>query len=222
MLQQMLKFVNNPLTDHTTIPRHGLKCLNPTALQSSLKPPSVKQTVDALGGQFEVLSSIVDSGATIPTMHPGDAKAYELQESEASRRGVEYEVANGETVPNLGEKKFAVLTKEGTLRGYQTQCAEVVPGKPLQAVRALLASSHAVCFGLGEAGDQNLIINKDTGEINEMRDDGINYIQDVLVIPADKIEEVQQQLAALRESNDLNGQDFDWQGRWQWLLRWNP
>ena len=213
MLQQMLNFVNNPQADHTTIPRHGLRCLNPAALQSSLKPLSVKQTVDALGGQFEVLSSIVDSGATIPTMHPGDAKAYELQESEASRRGVEYEVANGETVPNLGEKKFAVLTKEGTLRGYQTQCAEVVRGKPLQAVRALLASRHAVCFGLGEAGDQNLIINKDTGEINEMRDDGINYIQDVLVIPADKIEEVQQQLAALRERDDLNGQDFGRQGR---------
>ena len=146
-------------------------------------------------------------------MHPGDAKAYELQESEASRRGVEYGVANMETIPNLGEKKFAVLTKEGTLRGYQTQCAEVVPGKPLQAVRALLGSRHAVCFGLGEADDQHVIINKVSGEINFMRDDGINYIQDLLIVPPDKIEEVQKQLMAMSGHDAADGQDFRWQGR---------
>lgn len=81
-----------------------------------------------------MLSSVVDSGATVPVMHPEDAADYELLESQASRAGVEYEVANLETIPNLGEKKFAILTAEGTLRGYQTQCAETAKGKPLQAV----------------------------------------------------------------------------------------
>ena len=57
-------------------------------------PLTEQRDVIAMGGQFEVLSSIVDSGATIPVMHPEDAKAYELQESDASRRGVEYKVAN--------------------------------------------------------------------------------------------------------------------------------
>ena len=166
-----------------------------------------------MGGNFEILSSIVDSGATIPTMHPEDAKAYELLESEASRNGVEYEVANMETIPNLGEKKFAVLTSEGTLRGYQTQCADVAKGKPLQAVRALLASKHAVCFGLGDEGEDHLIINKVSGEINRMRDDGINYLQDMLVIPPDQILAVQQRLWSMESGEDASDQSFGWQGR---------
>ena len=45
--------------------------------------------------------------------------------------------------------------------------------KSLQTVRALVASQHAVCFGLG-AGDEHFIINKVTGEINAMRGDGVN------------------------------------------------
>ena len=100
-----------------------------------------------------------------------------------------------------------MLTAEGTLRGYQTQCANVCPGKPLQAVRALLASKRAVCFGLGD-GTDHLIINNTTGEVNRMRDDGINYLQDLLVIPPDKLDEV---AAVLREGPC--SQDFGWQGR---------
>ena len=163
-------------------------------------------------GRFEVLSSIVDSGATIPTMHPDDAKAYELLESQASKDGVEYEVANGDFIANLGEKKFAVLTAEGTLRGYQTQCADVCKGKPLQSVRALVASKHAVCFGLGEHGNEHVIINKISGEINYMRDDGINYLQDIMVVPQDQIELVQQALWAMHSGDPGNSQDFAWQG----------
>ena len=49
---------------------------------------------------------------------------------------------------------------DGTLRGYATQRADVT--KSLQAVRALVKSNHAVCFGLGDGNDQ-LIINKITG-----------------------------------------------------------
>ena len=157
---------------------------------------------------------MVDSGATVPTMHPDDAAEYELMESQASRDGVEYEVANLETIPNLGEKKFAVLTPEGTLRGYQTQCAEVSKGKPLQSVRAMVGTKHAVCFGLGENDDQHLIINKISGEVNRMRDDGINYLQDLLVIPPDQIEHVQQQLQLMQQvpqNPDESG--FGWQGR---------
>ena len=147
-------------------------------------------------------------------MHPSDAQAYELEESEASRAGVEYTVANGDTLANLGQKRFTVVTTEGTLRGYQTQCADVVKGKPLQAVRALLASKHAVCFGLGDDEDPlHLIINKITGEVNAMRDDGINYLQDLLIVPPDKIEEVQAKLYAMHYGEGEESWDFTRQGR---------
>ncbi len=194
-----------------------IKMINPFRQMQGLRPLTMAQRLASVGGNFEVMSSIVDSGATIPTMHPEDAKDYELMESEASRAGVEYEVANGENIANLGEKKFAVLTTEGTLRGYQTQCAEACKGKPLHAVRALLASSHAVCFGLGENGQDHLIINKTSGEINRMRDDGINYLQDLLIIPPDRIEEIQQQLWTMHQDSSANDipplvRDFAGQG----------
>ena len=129
-----------------------------------------------------------------------------MTESAASRAGVEYEVANGDTLPNLGEKKMAVLTAEGTLRGYQTQCADV--SKSLQAIRALVSSQHAVCFGLGD-GTDHLVINKISGEVNRMRDDGVSYIQDMLIVPADKVEAVAMDLATAHD------QDFTRQGRWR-------
>ena len=89
-----------------------------------------------------------------------------------SQIGTEYEIASGNTFEDLGVKKMAVLTTAGTSRGYGSHCADVT--KSLQAVRALVKSQRAVCFGLGD-GNDHLIINKITWEINLMRDDGANY-----------------------------------------------
>ena len=90
--------------------------------------------------------------------------------------------------------------------------------KSLQAVRALVASQHAVCFGLG-AGDEHLIINKVTGEINAMRDDGVNYFQDLIIVPPEQLATVAAELAAIQQScggtiGDPNNEaSFGWQGR---------
>ncbi len=99
---------------------------------------------------------------------------------------------------------MAVLTKEGTLRGYKSQVANV--SKNLQSVRALLSSGHAVCFGLGENGEDHVVVNRLSGEINFLRDDGVNYLQDLMVVPPDQIEQVAQQIA------DPANQDFGRQG----------
>jgi hypothetical protein len=45
---------------------------------------------------------------------------------------------------------------------------------------------------LGEDEDEHLIINKITGEVNRLRDDGINYLHDMLVVPPEQVEAVQQ------------------------------
>ena len=151
-------------------------------------------------GAWEVLEAIVDSGATVPVINPKMAKAYPLMESEASRLGVEYETANGDKFANLGKKRFAVMTKEGTLRGYETESADV--SKCLNAVRSMVAGKSAVCFGLGPDGDQHLIINRLTGEINAMEDDGVNYIQKLWVVPEDEIGKVQE---AMMMAQDFPG-----------------
>ena len=90
---------------------------------------------------------------------------------------------------------MSVLTMEGTLRGYGSQCAEIT--KALQSVRALNASGHAVCFGLGPEGGEHVIVNRMTGEVNYMEDDGINYIQRLIVVPPNQIEAVQSAIQQL-------------------------
>ena len=148
-------------------------------------------------GKWEVLSAIVDSGATITAVSPKTGKAYKILESEASKRGVEYATAakDGDTLPNLGKKLMAVLTKEGTVRGFNTQVANVAD--PLESVRQLLAGKHCVLFGLGPDESEHLIINKVTGEVNVMRDDGVNYLHDMIIIPPDEVENVQRATQSL-------------------------
>ena len=95
------------------------------------------------------------------------------------------------------------MTEEGTLRGYSTQCADVT--KALQSVRALVSSKHAVCFGLGPEGEDHLIINRVSGEINRMVDDGINYLQKLLIIPPDQLNALMQ---AMSQGDPGNPEDF--------------
>ena len=176
----------------SAISKPGLKVLREVKAPEKLAPLVSHERPRAPNG-WQVLSAVVDSGATITAVHPKDAAAYPVLEGEASRRGVTYGTAGSEDLPNLGEKKLAVLTAEGTLRGFQSQVAEV--SSPLEAVRQLLGSKHCVLFGLGENEEEHLIVNKITGEMNRLRDDGVNYLHDMLVVPPEEIENVQRCLA---------------------------
>ena len=98
------------------------------------------------------------------------AGGYEVQESAASRAVVQYEVANGDEIPNLVEKLSSVITEEGTVRGMRPQA------EALQSVRAQVRTGHVVVFGDGESGAEHYIMNRETGEVNMVRDDGLNYL----------------------------------------------
>ena len=83
-----------------------------------------------------------------------------------------------------------VVTAEGTLRGYTSQCADV--SKPLQSVRHLVRIGNAVVFD-----DQGcFIVNKDSGEVNAIVDDGINYTMPLWVVPPACIKALREQAAA--------------------------
>ena len=99
-------------------------------------------------------------------MNPATGASYKIVESSAN--GTENEIASGDTLEDLGEKRMSVLAAESTLRGYTTRCADMT--ESLQAVRTLVDAQHPVCFGLGD-GNDHPIINKLTGEVNRMRDD---------------------------------------------------
>ena len=63
-----------------------------------------------------------------------------------------------------------------------------------------------------------MIINKTTGETNHMRDDAVNYLQDLFIAPPEDIERVAAELAAVaacQNWNSSNAEDlsFGRQGR---------
>jgi hypothetical protein len=57
--------------------------------------------------------------------------------------------------------------------------------KPLQSVRALLASDHTVVFD----GSGSFVYNKTTGEVNNLVDDNINFMMKQWIIPPEQVEE---------------------------------
>ena len=68
----------------------------------------------------------------------------ELNESAQSRRGVEYEVANGIKIPNLGEKQFMGHTEGGIARSITAQVCDV--NKVLLSASKVVRVGHRVVF----------------------------------------------------------------------------
>ena len=72
--------------------------------------------VNSSGGWEEVKLAF-DSGATETVIPPHVLQGHELHEGAPFKRGVEYEVATGVQIHNLGEKRFVGLTTEGAQKG---------------------------------------------------------------------------------------------------------
>ena len=61
--------------------------------------------INAVGDdEWEEIELAVDSGASETVINEEMLRSVQVQEGAASRRGVEYEVANGIRIPNLGEE----------------------------------------------------------------------------------------------------------------------
>ena len=94
--------------------------------------------------EWEPIELAVDSGASETVIPDGTVKSVQLTPSDASKRGVQYEVANGERIPNLGQKSFQGITLDGQRRGITAQVADV--NKPLMSVTRLVQAGNTVVF----------------------------------------------------------------------------
>ena len=75
----------------------------------------------------------IDSGACDTVMPAAMCGHISILQTEDSRRGVEYEVANGETIPNLGERHCFLMTENShVMKEIVFQCADI--HKPLLSV----------------------------------------------------------------------------------------
>jgi len=117
-------------------------------------------------GEWEEIEMAVDSGATETVVGEGDLLSIETKEGPASKRGTEYEVANGVRIPNLGEKKFTAHTEEGGIRSLTAQVCDV--NKPLLSVKKVIAGKNRVVFD----EDGSYIESKVTGERTRLHEQG--------------------------------------------------
>ena len=91
----------------------------------------------------------VDSGACDTVIPTEECKEIKIHESAQSKAGMEYEVANGETIPNLGERRCLMMTENSTTpKRIAFQVADVH--------KALLSVTRAADMGyqcvLGKTG----------------------------------------------------------------------
>ena len=117
-------------------------------------------------GDWEEVEMAVDSGATESVTGEDMISIIETQPGEASRRGVKYEVADGTTISNHGEKKFQAVSGEGVKNKFVVQVTDV--NKGLLSVSKLVKAGKRVIFE--EKG--SYIEDVRTGEVMRLREVG--------------------------------------------------
>ena len=95
-------------------------------------------------GKWEAIEFAVDSGATETVITEDMLPGVELKDGWASKNNVEYEVANGDRIPNMGEKCFSGSTNEGLNRCITAQVCDV--NKALMSAKKIVAAGNRVVF----------------------------------------------------------------------------
>ena len=139
------------------------------------------QSLKPLASGWEKLQMILDSGASVSVVPPSVGRDYEVVRGEAAMAGVRYEIADGNEIPNLGEKLLPVVTREESWRGLKVEVADIA--RALQSVRSLVKTGHKVVFGDGPDGTAHYIEHNATGEVNWVEDDGVNYLMTYFIAP---------------------------------------
>ena len=110
-------------------------------------------------GIWEEIEMAVDSGATESVVNDSMPSSIPTTPGPASRRGVEYEVANGTRIPNEGEKRFTAVTGQSQEKKLVVQVCDVNQG--LLSVSKATAANNRVVFD----SDGSYIENKESGEV---------------------------------------------------------
>ena len=122
----------------------------------------------------------VDSGASVPVVPKDCATEYRMTPNRESRSGVCYTVANGEVVPDLGERSPNIITENGLMKKVRFHVADV--DKPLLAVSSIQRKGYRVVFD-----DESYIQNKyNPTEIIPLVEENGTYKMKAWVVPPRK------------------------------------
>ena len=137
-----------------------------------------KSSLSAVGANAEwvEIELTADSGACDTVITRKVAESIPIMPSLASLRGMEYEVANGQSIPNLGERRCLVWTEGATqVKKMNMQVADVHKG--------LLSLSRCADMGFeGRFGRwAGALICENTGEVIPLTRKGNLYVLRVWV-----------------------------------------
>ena len=148
----------------------------PPQLQQQAPGLRLFQTIEPEGvnavkaSEWEEIEMAVDSGASETVIGEDMLTSIETKEGPASKRGVQYEVANGVRIPNLGEKHIHGFTDEGMQRSLKAQVCDV--NKALLSVHKLVQTGHRVVFD----SQNSYIEDRDTKEKMWLQEKGGMYM----------------------------------------------
>ena len=152
--------------------------LSPLDYTQASKAMLKKGSLSAVGQEEEwvEIELTADSGACDTVIPRTTAEGIPIMPSLASLRGMEYEVANGQSIPNLGERRCLVWTENATeVKKMVMQVADVHKG--------LLSLSR--CADMGYEGRfgryAGALICESTGEIIPLARKGNLYVLRVWV-----------------------------------------
>jgi hypothetical protein len=126
-------------------------------------------------GEWEQIEMAVDSGATETVVGEDMLQGIKLIEGEACRKGVQYEVASGTLIPNLGEKQFVAVGENGEKRKMTAQVCEV--NKALLSVSKMVRAGNRVVF----EAEGSYVEDRHSGEVMYLEENGGMYMMKLWV-----------------------------------------
>ena len=147
------------------------KCKKKQVMQISTLGIIEPEGVNAISEEeWTEVSFAVDSGASETVINEDMAGNVTMTESQGSRRGVQYEVANGVAIPNEGEKRLLAVSEENATRDITAQVCNV--NKALLSVRRVVAAGNRVVFD----AEASYIEDKATGEKMWLKEENGMYM----------------------------------------------
>ena len=125
--------------------------------------------------EWQEIQLAVDSGATETVVGTNMLTNIATTQGEAYHQGVQYEVASGELLDNMGEKTFVGYNEEGAARRMTAQVCDV--NKALLSVKKTVAAGNRVVFE--PAG--GYIEDMQTGERLPLQEKGGMYMMTMWV-----------------------------------------
>ena len=120
--------------------------------------------------EWEEIEMAVDSGASESVVNEGQLDGIETLEGPDKKRGIQYEVADGTLIPNLGEKKYEAVSDAGVRRHMRSQVCDV--NRALLSVHRCVQAGNRVVF----AASGSYIEDEASGEVMPLREQGGVYM----------------------------------------------